>query len=263
MKPTRTVAIMLFLLAFVYLAGCGSPGGTGGRIEGTRWMLRSYFASGTMKTVQADTEVDALFEKGKVGGFSGVNTYQGTYKLSGSELIIGNLASTLMAGPQELMDLEQAYLADLGKTRSYTVDGQVLTLFDAGGKELLVFDKGTSKPLVGPTWIATSYYNGKDAVTSVLCGTSITAVFAKDGKLSGSDGVGQYTGTYETKGLQITISSPTPSVSTQTPDPAASQQQAEYLAALQLATRYEIKGDRLDLLREGGTIAATFLLKKN
>ncbi len=39
---------------------------------------------------------------------------------------------------------------------------------------------------------------------------------------------------------------------------ALSTQEQHYLAALQLAKTYRIRGDQLELQREGGTIAVTF-----
>ena len=41
-------------------------------------------------------------------------------------------------------------------------------------------------------------------------------------------------------------------------DAALSTQEQQYLEALQLATSYRVTGARLELLRDGGTIAATF-----
>jgi heat shock protein HslJ len=89
--------------------------------------------------MRASRPINALFEGGKVGGFSGVNTYQGSYRVSGTSLSIGKLASTLMAGPQDLMDAEQTYLAALQQTDLYSADPTSLTLFDNAGKRLLVY----------------------------------------------------------------------------------------------------------------------------
>lgn len=79
---------------------------TGGKIEGIRWVLKSYDSKGSTTTAPLNVSIDALFRGGKLSGFSGVNTYQGLYKLSGSNLSVGQLASTMMAGPKDLMDAE-------------------------------------------------------------------------------------------------------------------------------------------------------------
>ena len=133
---------LLIMTTAVAGAGCGAAPGEGGRIEGIRWVLKSYDSDGAALNAPAGVEVDVLFEAGNVSGFSGVNTYRGEYKLSGSKLTIGKLASTLMAGPQDLMDLEQAYLSAMERTASFTAEDEELTLFDSDGRLLLEYGKG-------------------------------------------------------------------------------------------------------------------------
>ncbi|MCC6415591.1 MAG: META domain-containing protein [Opitutaceae bacterium] len=58
----------------------------------------------------------------RVSGYSGVNTFGGVYELTGAKLKLRLLMSTMMAGPEELMTLEQRYNATLGE-----VDGWRLT----------------------------------------------------------------------------------------------------------------------------------------
>lgn len=66
-----------------------------------------------------------------VSGFAGVNRFMGGFT-SGPEgtLDFGPLASTMMAGPQDAMDAEQAYLAALDTVTGYGVNGAELNLFD-------------------------------------------------------------------------------------------------------------------------------------
>jgi heat shock protein HslJ len=47
-----------------------------------------------------------------------------------------------MAGPEPAMRAEGAYLTLLGQARSYRVEADRLTLFDAGGNESLFFEAG-------------------------------------------------------------------------------------------------------------------------
>ncbi len=46
------------------------------------------------------------------------------------------IATTMMAGPEELMTQEAAYLAALPKTATYTIEGDELWLRDADGAAL-------------------------------------------------------------------------------------------------------------------------------
>ncbi len=254
-----TAVALLVAVALTSGAGCGTSTGGGGRLEGTRWALESYDSGGRAVGVPSGSEVDATFENGRVSGSSGVNTYSGEYVLSGSRLTISKLASTLMAGPQELMDLEQAYLGLLEQTASYTAEDGGLTLFGKNGDVLLEYSKGKAASLTGGTWNVISYYNGRDALTSVINGTALTSVFGKDGAVTGSGGVNTYRASYSTSGKKITIGTPTTTLMAAT-DPAVSQQETEFLAALELAVEFEVTGSSLKLLREGGTIAVTYEL---
>ena len=70
-------------------------------------------------------------EDGTVSGSSGCNSYQGAYRVDGSSIVIGPLASTLRAcGEPGVMPQEQAFLAALASSRSYTVTGELMQLRD-------------------------------------------------------------------------------------------------------------------------------------
>lgn len=261
MKLHRSVTAFMLAAFILTLVGCGGTGGTGGNLEGINWALESYDSGGVMKDAPAGITATALFEGGSVGGFSGVNTYSGPYKASGSELSIGNLASTMMAGPPELMDFEQAYLSALQDVSSFSADGGGLALLDEDGRELLVFAEAKQRPLTGSTWTVTSFYNGRDAVTGVLNGTTLTAIFSEDGTLSGSTGINDYKSEYTVDGKKISISSPATVTANDSEDPAVVQQQSDFLAALTAADTFEVTGNRLDLLRADGGFAVTLNLE--
>lgn len=141
-KSLRFSAFLVVALVAPLLVGCGGAG-QGGRIEGIDWTLRSYSSGGRLEAVPSGARVDAKFEAGTVSGFSGVNTYSGMYRLSGDDLDISGVASTMMAGPEDLMDLERAYLSNLEKTVSFRAGTDSLTLLDGDGRELLEYRKGS------------------------------------------------------------------------------------------------------------------------
>jgi uncharacterized lipoprotein YbaY len=68
---------------------------------------------------------------GQVSGSGGVNRFFGGYRVAGDRIEFGQLGSTLMAGPPEAMEQEQRFLAGLGGTQPYVVDGDVLTIGSA------------------------------------------------------------------------------------------------------------------------------------
>jgi heat shock protein HslJ len=192
---------------------------------------------------------------GKLAGSSGCNQYSGTYTASGNTLQIGSdLASTMKACAQEIMDQESAYLKALGEVKTYSVTGDQLTLFDTKDKSILVYN-ARSQDLSGTSWEVIAYNNGKQAVTSVLAGSSITAKFGGDGTLSGNGGCNNYNGTYTVTAKQIKIG-PLASTRMFCADPeGVMDQEALYLAALQTADTYKVEGTKLELRTKDGALA--------
>jgi heat shock protein HslJ len=259
MKNTmKVICISLGLCAgMLILAACTSTSqGGAGDLTGQVWVLSAI----TDQSLVPGSSITALFTSdGKVGGSAGCNQYSGAYKTSGDNLQISSpLASTMMACAQELMDQESAYLKALGEVQTFKVAGDTLTLRDANQKSALVY-KAQSQDLAGTSWEVISYNNGKQAVTSVLATTTLTAEFGKDGNLTGNSGCNTYKGTYTAAGGRITIG---PLATTRM---ACSQeimdQETQYLAALQTAATYRVEGTGMELRTQEGALAVDFSKK--
>jgi heat shock protein HslJ len=151
--------------------------------------------------------------------------------------------------------VEQAYLAALPGVASFAIADDQLTLNNGDGDALLVFDASEGAQAIVGSWIVTSYYSG-DAITSVVGDATLTADFADDGTVSGNAGCNNYNGPYEIDGDSISIG-PLAGTKMACSSDELSKQETDYLAALELAESFTVTGNRLDLLREGGTIAAT------
>ena len=152
---------------------------------------------------------------------------------------------------------ETGFLKALASTRSYSLSGSKLTLKSAADKTLLVY-KAQSQQLAGTSWTVSAYNNGKQGFESVLAGATLTAVFGKDGNLTGFAGCNNYSGTYKATAPKITIG---PLVSTQKhcAEPAGvSDQETRYLAALETAATYRVEGTRLEMRTATGALAAEF-----
>ena len=106
------------------------------------------------------------------------------------------------AGP--IMQQGQAYISALTGAVAYQSDGKQLTLLDASGKALATL-AAQSQSLAGTSWVVTGYNDGKQAVVSVLAGTTLTAEFKADGSFGGKAGCNGYGGNYETKGKEIKV----------------------------------------------------------
>jgi heat shock protein HslJ len=88
----------------------------------------------------ADSTITAEFADGRIGGKSAVNTYRGPYEAgSDGAFSVGDLATTMMAGPEPDMRAETTYLELLAGASSYTVEDRTLTLSDADGNASLIY----------------------------------------------------------------------------------------------------------------------------
>jgi heat shock protein HslJ len=264
-KMKRTIKVVFILLGlcaglFVLAACAPSASQQGGEAELTASVWNITQMSG-MELVPGSSITAQFTADGKVGGSSGCNQYSGTYKISGDKIQIASpLASTMMACEPELMDQESAYLKALDEVQTFKVTNGTLALMDAENKSVLVY-KAQSQDLGGTSWDVIGYNNGKQAVTSVLAGTTLTADFGKDGKLSGNSGCNTYNGTYTTTGNQIKIG---PLATTRMACPQEiMDQETQYLAALQSADKYRIEGTGMELRTKDDALAVDFQVKES
>lgn len=247
------IALSLLLLVAGFSAGCGSDSQTAApdtsALEGTPWVL----ASGSGVTPPEGVALSALFDAGQVSGSAGCNRFTSSYTVDGSAMTIGMIATTQIACLPPLDTVEQAYLAALGKVAGWQAGADGLVLSDSGGAEILRY---TAATIVGD-WEVNAFLRGTGFSTPVA-GTKLTTNFAADGSMSGSGGCNRFTGTYTADAGKLTI---TPPASTKKlcPEPKdVMAQEAAFLAVLPTATRYELSGKTLDLLRDDGTRVASF-----
>ncbi len=118
----------------------------GASLEGATWICTACATgAGTMDALIAGSEITAVFgHDGRVSGSGGVNRYHGGYKVSGADLDIGPLATTLMAGPEDLMQQEMRYLQLLERATCWRIEGSRLTLLAGVNDQapLLVYGVG-------------------------------------------------------------------------------------------------------------------------
>ena len=108
-------------------------------LEGTEWDALAYNnGKGGLQSIAASSAITATFgSDGSLAGNAGVNRYSTTYTTSGDTMSIdAAIATTKMAGPEELMKQEAAYLAALPETATYTIEGDELWLRDSTGAAL-------------------------------------------------------------------------------------------------------------------------------
>ena len=230
-------------------------------LEGTPWKMVSYLDS-KGQTVQAlpGVEVTATFQDGTVAGRDGCNQYAGTYKVTGNVLTVKLGPSTMMACDPKIMTQAQGYLAALGSSATYKITGKQLQITNGGGKVAVTYTVLESTPLVGTTWQATGYNNGRGGVQSLALGTEITAIFGADGTLSGSAGCNNYSTTYQVVTSTMKISPAIAATRMMCPEPVM-QQEAAYLAALPTVATYRIESNKLELRDAKGALQASYVAK--
>jgi heat shock protein HslJ len=256
----RATLVGLLLLG---LAACGSDDGSSSTsstssttrpatssLDGTAWSLRDTAAFGT-----EGVTVTLEFADGRVSGTGGCNSYSGPYRAEGSKLTIGpDLTSTRRACAPPADAVEQRYFAALPTVKGFAVQGDTLRLTGAGGTPELEFTRADAETALLGKWRVTSLFTG-DAIESVRAGATLTADFRAD-SVNGDAGCNTFNGGYHAGLSDITIGPLTTTMKACTDEELSTQEQ-QYLAALQLAKSYRIRGEQLELLREGGTIAVT------
>lgn len=254
---------LMILITFLIAAGCtgNSPVPSGLPLDGTGWTLTGYVSNGTPGKLLNGTTVTMIFsDAGQITGSAGCNHYFARYEMKGSAVTIGQAGSTEMyCTAPGVMEQESTYLELLGRAASVTAGDTSLTFTDAKGSPILSFARivpPAPEPLVGTIWTLDSFYT-TDAVSSVIAGTSITAVFDNDGKVTGSAGCNRYFASYTITGTSMSISS-AGSTAMYCTSPGVGQQESTYLASLGRAATFTITGDRLSLADTKGTTLLSF-----
>ena len=224
-------------------------------LAGTAWDLTAF--EGAAVQVEGVSWI-AFAEGGQSTGSGGCNDFNGPYTEDGESLTIGPLASTLRAcADPAVSDQETAFYAALEATERFSVSGSELTLQDGDGSELAVLTAREQAAGIAGSWTVTGYNNGAEAVVSPIVDTELTAELTEDGAVSGSAGCNTYTGGYTLEGDTVTIG-PLASTRMACPEPeGVMEQEQQFMAALESAATWSIRGDILELRTGDDAIAVT------
>ena len=232
-------------------ASAGSGVTTTG-LEGPTWVLDQEASN--LEVIAPQYVVTATFDDGKLRGSSGCNRYNTTYTARGSRLRVSpNIASTLIACNQDASNVESSYIARLPTARTFTVSGTRLTVRTSTRGADLIYRALSARALRGP-WLVTSYFR-PGAVVSVSAGTTITADFTGK-QISGNAGCNNYSGPYKTDETKIRIG-PVAATQRACAEAAITQQESEYLAALDTVRTFGIDAHGVTFFRADGGIAVT------
>ncbi len=158
----------------------GSPA-TEADLEGRTLIATGVTEDGTERPLVEGTELRIDFsEPGMIGVTAGCNSMGGAYTLEDGTLVAADMASTMMACDQALMD-QDAWIADLlAEGVEVGVDGDTVT-FTGGATVITLADRETVSPdlsLTGTTWTLDEIRD-TDSVSSV--GVTATLTIDDDG----------------------------------------------------------------------------------
>ena len=223
-------------------------------LDRTVWILSSV--GGRIPPTGATAT--AQFDGGRVQGTNGCNRYSAPVVIQGTNVQISpKAATTNMACLPDNMKLADTFMTALVSARSYRISSHQLDLLGADGKVVATFS-AQSQSLAGTSWHVTGINNGKDAVVSLVAGTSVTMNFATGGKVAGSGGCNNYTSTYTQDGGKVTFTSPAATRRMCAASAVMEQEQA-FLKALESAATARMEGNGLELRTADGALALSLV----
>ena len=249
-----------FAVFAVIASGCGDEDRTPSaparetQLAGTQWVL-DVSALGVSGAGSVSSWI--AFERDRVSGNDGCNTFSGSYQADGSKLTFGPLAGTKMACGSPADEVSRAVTASLGRVRTYELSADTLRMEDAGGETVLTYAAGAAG-IEGSWTVLSVLYDG--AIRSAVADAEPTAEFSADGTISGNTGCNGFDGPYTLQGKKLDIG-PLTATKKACPTTEASEQEAGYLSALESAVRIEQAGPQLTLLNAEGRKAVTLTRK--
>lgn len=126
------------LITLLAVAGQGSARAGGDAsvpatdpLQGVEWVVQDIAGTGIVADSRATLAFDA---EGKVAGSGSCNRYFGPYTLAADKVTFGNMASTMMACPDALMEQERRFLQTLQQVQAFeiTADGALVLRGSAG-----------------------------------------------------------------------------------------------------------------------------------
>ena len=242
---------VLFGILTVFLLSCISLSAKTKKkiinLNETSWELSQIIKRGKEQEFPKNANITINFADNKINGNSGVNNYFGSYEIKNNSILTATPASTLMAGPEELMKIEQRFLEILQNSPRITYKNETLSLRNKNG-EIWTFQKlDLSEKLKNTKWklleMGQTTLPEKDG--------EITISFDEN-KVNGNSGLNNYLGSFEIKNNSIKIG---PVGSTRMAGPENLMKiEFEYLKLLQDSKTIEFNNNLLILTTNDGKV---------
>jgi heat shock protein HslJ len=228
-------------------------------LDGSQWRLTSI----ENQELVSDSYISLYFMQGNMWGYSGLNNYEGDYKVVTPGILdIYEMITTLIGGPEDIIQQERNYLTSLRDSPNYKLADNRLEFYAASGGRLLVLERLPEYPmnpsdLVGTKWEVVSLDG--EPVSAELNGT---LEFESDRAAIGEAGRYVTRLDYQAEGDSIHIEG---TFSTRRdilgenrvniqPALELEKQAAQFTSSLAFATNYRLSTDRLELFTTRGGI---------
>jgi len=161
-------------------------------LNGSSWQLSRIRQNGVNLEIPRNTKITVSFSGNKISGFSGINRYNGTYRVRNNTTLSTDISTTLMGGSEELMNFEMAGEMANGDTLSFNKSSNSNNQSDENSLSRL------TKELSGTDWKLINM-NGKE-----VRNVGITISFSGN-KINGNSGINSYFSDYIITAGNITI----------------------------------------------------------
>lgn len=128
--------IFTFAASVLVLASCCSQPDLSGK-----WNILKVNGEDVTVIGEEKPFVEFNTEESRVHGYTGCNIMNGAYTLEGKDFSFGNMATTMMAGPEENMKTERSVLDAMGKAVRVKADGEKLLLLDENKEVIMELGK--------------------------------------------------------------------------------------------------------------------------
>jgi heat shock protein HslJ len=248
----RTIVRAVGVLAAVGLivSSCGADRpdvATAAPLESTPWEVD--VSSVAVPGIEQAQPTLSLAD-GVASGFAGCNTYSGPYRLEGSNLRFGRLATTVMACGPAGSAVETSYLDRLSRVAHYALTRSGLDLEDASGARVLAYVPANTA-LAGDWRIIGVLLSSGTAFSSVAEPLP-TARLSADGTMSGDTGCNTISGPW-TQGPDENVKiGPLAATFKACTSPELSTQEASIVEAFNTTTTAEVTSRSAELFNAAG-----------
>ncbi len=244
-------------------------------LMGVEWVAIAYNnGRQAVTSPMLETEITVMFgADGQISGNASCNNFNGGFSIDGQNISVGELATTRMMCPEEVMQQEFEFLAALQNATTFTQDGDLLSLFGEDGSRMMDLlpaevvaaqagDASVTSPgmvaagdVANPDFLLTNWllaaYKGQP-VSNIQAGIKFTS-----DQFSGNGGCNTFFGAYSRDGQNLTIEENIGSTMMACPGPVMQFEQT-LLNTLPQATSYQIENGLLNLLDANGNVLLVF-----